>query len=708
MDRGKLFIRLSLFLVLALILSAVQFPAFAIDPVPTISGETSRTTKEITLSDGTKTGVIHTQIKTNGHYGSNRLVNIAECDLSNRNLSIEVINCGTYIANLKTISSASADYNSKNPGKTVLAAVNGDLWMTEIHCNTSVTKKSLYATRGILIVDGEIWASQQIDQENLLATNAEKGTPAAEKSVFAVTDQNQPLIGAPLISIALDIGGKAISADGINRLPATNSIIVYNQRINSSNYALNDSYEVVITADNNSAFRIGEKLTGTISAIYPSGSTTRPSLNNSQTIVLTARGSRISELQSACAVGKKVTLTPSITDPLGNNELWQNVEDAISGHMRLLYDGVGAPINQSTYYPTTLIGYKDDGTVSFLSFTSSSDGSRSALKISQSYELCRELGYNSVFYLDGGGSTTFVTLENGNYTVRNKCSDGHERAVINGIGIVWNDTPVCMRQGSLNHIDVPPEISAYSPAYIDGALLADLVRDPNKVALSYSSSEKALAMTVTETTNDPFATLDYTSLKRVSAEDYPYVVVNVRSSKKIQSRFSLYYACGSDIYAGGDRVKSAAVSASGARQSITFDMSGAYNWSGNINNIRLDIFEGFNSSAGDTMYIDSVILCKNSQEAEAAKNGWIPAGACPNYLELKESLKPTPYFLTGDIIEDNEINLLDMFRMKQLLAAKSTPTNAEEYSCDVDGDGDITMLDSFELRFRLSKGYWKY
>ena len=64
-------------------------------------------------------------------------------------------------------------------------------------------------------------------------------------------------------------------------------------------------------------------------------------------------------------------------------------------------------------YPTSLIGIKDDGTVMFCGVHTSRAGKYVGLKFKDAYKLCRELGYNSVFYLDGGGSASFVTLKDG-------------------------------------------------------------------------------------------------------------------------------------------------------------------------------------------------------------------------------------------------------------------------------------------------------
>ena len=613
-----------------------------------LSGEVSRESHEILLDDGTPTGVIWTQVALEGFYGS-KVVNVAEFSLANTHLSLEVINSGkanTIVAANTTVKGIEA-YSERNPGKTVLAAVNGDLWMTAVHSGSEVTTKVLKVTRGALITDGEIWASQQIDMENYAATNAEKGTPAGDKAAFGVTDQNQPLVGSPDIRISIAVNGKTIAADGLNRLPCWNSLIVYNHRVNSSNYALNDAYEVEIQVEDQAAFRAGGTLTGKVVAVYPANSATRPSLSDPKTVVLTARGNKLNTLKDNFSVGDTVTLSTTLTDRWGHTELWQHVQEAIGGHMQVLVDGRQGVANGSTAeYPSTLIGYRDDGSVMLATVSSSKKQTYAGLRFNQAYQFCKELGYNSVFYLDGGGSTTFVSLEDGTYTVRNNCSDksddgnGAPRIVINSVGVVWNPEPVCERQGSLNYIDIPVDLSQIPPTYMDGALLADVVGGPNAVSISYDENEKALAMTTTATTGDPYATLSFKELSTVDADVYPYLVFKVKTDNKSTTNFKLYYAAGSVTGPTEACTKSFQVKPGEEWQYIVVDMSQASKWSGTINNIRLDIFDSVNTPAGVTMYIGAIVLCEYLEDAQNVENGWTPEGAVVDYLAYKESLRP--------------------------------------------------------------------
>ena len=80
---------LSLLLALTLLASAWITPALAAPPAEKLSDEQGRKTSEITLADGTKTGVLWSDISVSGStYGADRQVNMVEVNLANTHLSM--------------------------------------------------------------------------------------------------------------------------------------------------------------------------------------------------------------------------------------------------------------------------------------------------------------------------------------------------------------------------------------------------------------------------------------------------------------------------------------------------------------------------------------------------------------------------------------------------------------------------------------------
>lgn len=412
-----------------------------------LAGETKNTSSEI-VYNGKNTGVIFTEIETPAEsaFGLNK-IKVVEFDLANRNLEVKAINHGDKMTSMATVSSAAKAYSSANSSK-VLAAVNGDLWMTAVHSNAAVNTNGTFSIpRGMLIIDGEIWSTPQIGNENLEATNGEKGNTTPAKFAFGVTSSYQPLVGVPdaIISITNNTQETSTEADGLNRLPADNSLIVYNDRVSDS-YALADAVEIQIAVDAD-AFKHGGTINGTVQKVYASGQGGKATISD-KVIVLTARGERASDI-SGYAVGDSITISTSITATT-DKALWQTCQQAIGGHIPAIINGSKGS-NPGSGYPSTIIGYDNDGKVMMVTVDGRQDGYSVGLKGDSVYKFCQEIGLNSAFYLDGGGSTTMVTVDGSNYIVRNKPSDGNERSVINSIAVCWNDTQRAA-QGTMDHV----------------------------------------------------------------------------------------------------------------------------------------------------------------------------------------------------------------------------------------------------------------
>lgn len=648
---------LSLALCLGALLPLTAYAEQAQDPVGTPDGEASREVQNVTAPDGTDTGVQIHKIDLSGSTYGNKQVWVATGDLSNPNLSIEVINCGQYMVSSTSMMSASEAYNASHPGQTVLAAVNGDLWMTNVHSNENVTTKVLKVPRGFTMIDGEIWSTQQIGMENYVATNGEKGTTSPDKASFGITSQNQPLVGIPIVDITLKNETKNYSAkaDGINRLPAHNSLIVYNYRCNDTNYALSDAYEIEIEVDS-SAFTLSTQVTGKVKAIYPANSASRPTFHE-KNIVLTARGNRVNDLKNNFSVGDTVSFSLSLTDKLGNTELWQSVEDAIGGHMIVLNDGkIYSPNGNNSEYPTTLIGYKDDGKVMMLTVNAQEPGKYAGLNFTKGVQFCRELGYNSVFYMDGGGSATFVSMEETEsgttYVARNNGSDpkkddagniigSYVRSVINGVGFVWNETPVCEKQGSLDYIEYPLfDYGEISTEYVCGELMAEFMGGHNAVDTYYDKDAGGMVIRLNARSNDPYAAFDMTSLSQISADEYKFIVVRCKTDRTTvnSSTSAIFYACGSTMGAVGGQTVYYEIPKGDEWSWHIIDMSKKPGWAGKINNLRFDIFDGPTVDQGLSVTFSVLAFAKTREDAERITEGYVPEGCIADFGAFKQKL----------------------------------------------------------------------
>lgn len=734
MKKRFLSLTIALVLCVAMLTLSISAPILAVGP---ITDEASRTTKEI-VYNGQNTGVIHTNIKlpapvsdSNGNiispslYGQNN-IDIIEFKLSNKNLTVQAVNNGQYLNSQKTVKGAVADFNSTHEGKTVLAATNADLWMTAVHSHSKVNTGGTFAVpRGMLIIDGEIWSTPQIGNENLEATNAEKGNSTPPKYAFGMTSDYQPLVGTPGANIVIKntTKNKSVSADGLNRLPANNSLIVYNYRVADSR-ALSDACEVEVEVDSD-VFRHGATISGTVKAVYPTGHGGEATLGRNR-IILTARGTRLSTI-SNFALGDKISISCGIVSST-NQELWQNCVQAVGGHMPILIDGsVSTAFSGSTRWPYTLIGFKDDGTVMMTTIDGRQTGYSVGVQEKQLAAFCKEIGYNSVFWLDGGGSTTMVTIENDtDYVVRNRPSDGSARSVINSVAVCWNDTPRG-EQGSLDYIIEPV---TFNPLSMDfPKKMAAAFNNPNATSISFQEGN-AVRLTASTNSNDPYISFDFSNAsKRVDASQYQYIVMRMKTPATVSvGGFQMFLCTGNVMDANPLYTYEFQMTRDGQYHTYILDMTGHKGWNGTLNKLRLDFFDGI-VKAGDYVEISQFGFAKTAAEAQMLKesydagnthqwnNGEVTTApgygkegvmtyTCTHCGETKTEAIPALEGKLGDLNNDGEINGIDSGLMLQYLAEWEVEFSIE--TADVNGDGVVDGVDSGLLLQYLAEWFEEF
>ncbi len=423
---------------------------FAVAAPAAITGQTNAKTETIKVN-GTDTGVSLTQIllEQGSAYslGTTGIVNLIEVQTSDK-VQMKVLNNGSYNYSKTTMGKSVLAYNAAHDDSTVLAAVNGDPWLVNhtSYDDNGNKVKHVSVSRGIMIIDGELWNSHQITAENKLATDSEKDTTAVVGPAIGFKEDGTAVVGKPRVSVSVKnvTQETTVSAGGVNRLPGQNAIILYNHRIGTESFAMTDAYEIYLECEN-PAFSLANDYTttGKVVGIYQSGATNRPAITE-KTVIISARGTKVSTVKDKYAIGDTVsiTCTPSndMSDSTQKTE-WAEVKEAIGGFFFLVEKGVegGQPTN-SDNYPCSIIGIKEDGTVLLASTTSTVDGTRSACQQKNLPKLCKELGFYSAILFDGGGSTTMITLEEGSYVRRSSTPDGENsvRSVISGVAVVYN------------------------------------------------------------------------------------------------------------------------------------------------------------------------------------------------------------------------------------------------------------------------------
>ncbi len=601
-----------------------------------LDGETSRSVKTL------YPGVTRTNIKTSSSSKYDlQNFNIVEFDPKQADLYVDVTNTRSYANETRTTLKTVTEFNATNTdGKTAIAAINGDLWMmTSAHSRVegsgtsyggysdAVVTSGLTLPRGFNVYDGEIITSAHMAQE----------TPfEGEFWSFGMTDDHVPMIGCPELEISItnNSKGATVAADGLNRLPANNALVVYSDKGCLNNYALSDAYEVVIDVPSDYTVKHGASITGTVTEIYSSSTTSNPAMRANR-IILTARGTR-TLLLNTFEVGNSVTLNFSVTERYGRNtEGWQNVQNAVGGHMPFVVDGVKWETGTTNNYPTTIVGIKNDGNVVFIANDGRQSSFSTGLDFNDYWDFADDMDLNTAFILDGGGSTTLVELGDNGYSVVNSPSDGSARAVVNSV--ILSAGPVDTNRGTYNvkapseNIDLTNLNFATDDAFmllgnfaettaertVNGAKMSvkDFCQGPS-FSISYG-----LPNTTSPNQNSVLAGKSY---DKINASDYPYLVLNMAivsgDSSAIQFQ-ALYMTAGSAKGINADRF----VGFNNALNNVGFskyDLNPGSNaqYKGTLNTFHLVYLypaNGVTARDGDYIILHSARLAKTAEEAAA-------------------------------------------------------------------------------------------
>lgn len=612
----------SVILVLAVALSVSALAAVE------LQGQSASKSKQ--LHDGVT--VTNVTTPADSPYGMQK-INVIEVDLSYRDLYFDVV-YGKGTANgLRTVKSTMQDICDGDSGKTPIAGVNGDLWMVAYAhcrvegsgtsyggCSDAVAKKSVTVSRGFNMSDGEIYTTGHMVQE----------TPfEGEFQSFGVTSDFIPILGTPYanVSITNTTKNSTTAADGINRLPANNALVLYSDKLMGglNEFALDDAHEIVIEFDEDYTLCHGTDIKGKVVAIYDKNTSENPSLINEKQIVLTARGSRVSKI-SSFEIGDEIQITVSIHDKNGKDEMWQKVTECVGGHIQFVKGGVLTGQGPGSGYPAAIVGYNADGHLVMCTI----DGRQSDYSIGASTAnlavLAKDLRLYDAFILDGGGSATAVMLDKDEYKVINRPSDkfedgsyGSPRTVVNSL--VVSVGPERGAQGEFEVV-MPEEID-HDPTCISfptSAHVDTVVTPLNQCTVSWEDGYMKLTANISSSPTDPYAMLSYNNIEqKISADEYKYIIYTYKLDENVSSTrydFETFLMAGQTTTATGGKSRTVTLQKSDEFASVIMDLSRYPTiWSGTIIGLRLDFFSSCRD--GDAVYIYSIAMAKTPEEAQA-------------------------------------------------------------------------------------------
>ena len=140
-------------------------------------------------------------------------------------------------------------------------------------------------------------------------------------------------------------------------------------------------------------------------------------------------------------VGKRITFRKRLEGA--------NPDVAITGDRPILVNGVRTVVNDRLAHPRTAIGIDADGRKLLILVVDGRSSSSRGYTMVELATMMTALGAENALNLDGGGSSTmWGRTANGQLGLINEPSDGAERLVPNGLGIVYHGelppvVPVC-------------------------------------------------------------------------------------------------------------------------------------------------------------------------------------------------------------------------------------------------------------------------
>ena len=285
-----------------------------------------------------------------------------------------------------------------------------------------------------------------------------------------------------------------------------------------------------------------------------------------------------------------------------------NCEEAIGGQILVMKDGrINNQLTSSSQYPTSLIGVKSDGSIMFAMVTADSNNRYVGLRYNQIPSFCQSVGYDTCFMLDGGGSTTMVTLENGTYVERACYADGSIRSVWNGIALVYDPQMPSYVFDSKYYYDNHPDLQS-AIGYNENALLNHFMQNGIKEGrrasatfdidfyLNQNSDLKAAFGTDREAAMQHFLTMGYTEVRATA----PYEDVGdnfVASIDMVSANLSLGLA--------GANVVTVNSSSSSRAWKFTRNSDGSYTIQNVDTDAVLDIYAGSYKSGSNVQVYDS-------------------------------------------------------------------------------------------------------
>ena len=158
------------------------------------------------------------------------------------------------------------------------------------------------------------------------------------------------------------------------------------------------------------------------------------------------------------------------------------IQEAVQGHIHLVKDGaVVSGLDKTTLYPRQTLGLTADGKLILMTADGSQAPATVGITVQEQAEIMLELGCVEAIHLDGGNSTTFGAVREGEdkFTLVNSPAGGGERTVSNTLVIVSTAMP----SGIFDHALIEGDYDYFVPhsTYTFSAIGTDATNAPAEI-----------------------------------------------------------------------------------------------------------------------------------------------------------------------------------------------------------------------------------
>jgi len=267
-----------------------------------------------------------------------------------------------------------------------------------------------------------------------------------------------------------------LSVNAVNRPRQANQVVLYTPKWAGNTTTGRGGDEAVLSGGQ---LALGTDVPVTVGPLR-AGAGSTPIPGNG--MVLSAEGQGQARLRAFLAAATKpgaaqrsVVVRPRVDKPL---------QESVGGYYQVLANGQTQNAGDRDPFatgrnPRTLVGWTGAGDLLLVTVDGRQPGYSRGVSLPEAADVLRQVGATSGFNLDGGGSSTFVSLPPGSRTPRvlNRPSDGSERRLTTFLAVVPND-PAAVRTPPPGPAPAPAPPAATGPPPPDPASTRNLPNSP--------------------------------------------------------------------------------------------------------------------------------------------------------------------------------------------------------------------------------------